>query len=96
MSTLSGGLSYASGVIGGGAVGAILTVALTPFITLLSIRFCFFIAGSLCEVMGCRVTAGFISGFSKAYDTLVAVYTFSVIIYIYEIILFLKSGVLTV
>lgn len=96
MSTLSGGLSYAVGAVGGGAVAAILSVAVSPLLTLLLIRLCFFVCGSFGELIGASGTARFINCFSKSFDTLISVYALSVLIYIFEIILYLKCGVILI
>lgn len=94
MSTLSGGLSYAVGVVGGGAVAAIISLALSPLVMLLLYKLCLFLAGSLAQISGARGTAGFFSIFQKGFDALISVYALSTVIYLFEIILFLKSGVI--
>ena len=87
------GVSYARGLVGGGAVAVIIALILSPLVTLLLYRICIkagaFLA-SLCSLDGC---ASVISSFLGAIDTLIATYTLTSVIYILELVAFLKGGV---
>ncbi len=92
LSTLSAGLSMASGVIGGGAVGAILLVSLSPLALLFAYKLCFFVCQMFLEFAGRGGGVSCISAFSSALDALIGVYTMTIIVYILEIIAFVIGG----
>ncbi len=93
LSTLAGGLEYATGVVGGGAVAVILGLALSPLILLLGYRLCFFIAIFFLELCSCGTGARCLSGFGSILDSLIAVFSLTVVIYLYEVLLFIMGGV---
>ena len=89
---IAGGVSYARGLIGGGAIAVIVMLVLSPLATLLIYRVCikagvFF--ASLCSVDGC---ASVLSSFLGAFDTLIATYALTSVVYILELVAFLKGG----
>ncbi len=92
LGVVTGGVSYARGIVGGGAVAVVISLMLAPLVTLLCYRLClkagvFFT--SLSSVSGCEsVLAPFLS----ALDALVAVYSLTSVIYIVEMVAFLKGG----
>jgi stage III sporulation protein AE len=92
LSTLASGLSYAKGIIGGGAIAVILFFALSPLVVLLLYRLTFTVAISLSEMLnvGCGVI---FTAYRSALDMALAIYALSTLIYIFEIIIFIKSGV---
>lgn len=86
------GVAYARSVVGGGAIAVIIMLILSPLVTLLLYRICikagaFF--ASLCALDGCATV---ISSFLGAIDTLIATYTLTSVVYILEIVAFLKGG----
>lgn len=86
------GASYARGLIGGGSVAVIITLVLSPLVTLLLYRICIKIGAffaSLCSLDGC---ASIISTFLGAIDTLIATYALTSVVYILELVAFLKGG----
>ncbi len=91
MSTLSGGLSYAAGVMGGGTVAALVSIGLAPLAFLLFFKLLFFLLGSFADYSSATGVRGAIIGFSGGLDALISVYTLSVSIYTLEAVLFLKS-----
>ena len=93
LSTLVGGAAYAKGIIGGSAVGVILTLAIAPLITMLLYKLCFFLAISFLEF--CSMTEGALclGGIRDALDALISVYTLTVVLYMLEITVMLISGV---
>lgn len=90
LSTLASGLSYAKGVIGAGAVAVLVTSAVAPLAVLLLYRLAFTVSMRLC---GGFSTSPVIRSFASALDMLIAVFSLSMLIFIFEIILMLKSGV---
>ena len=90
---LAGGISYARGLVGGGAIAVIIMLVLSPLVTLLMYRLCIkagvFLA-SICSVDGC---ASVLSSFLGALDMLIAVYSLTSTVYILELVAFLKGGV---
>ncbi len=93
LSTLASGLMYAKGVIGAGAVFVLLMLLLSPLIMLLFYRLSLSCALSLSELIGVKEAAGAFNSFRGAIDITIALYALSGILYIFEIILFIKSGV---
>ena len=93
LSTLASGLSYAKGVIGAGAVAVIVASAVGPLAVLLLYRLSFTVGLKLCESFSASRSASVLKAFASSLDALIAVYSLAVIIYVFEIILFIKSGV---
>lgn len=90
---VSGGVAYARGIIGAGSVAVILTLILSPLVTMLLYRICLKLGiffASVCSVGGCE---GVMASFVGALDTLIAVYSLGALIYIVEMVAFLKGGV---
>ena len=80
-------------VVGGGAIAVVISLIISPLITILMYRLCLKLAlifASLISVDGC---ADVISSFLGAIDMLMAAYAFSAIVYIAELVAFLKGGV---
>ena len=89
-----GGVSYARGIIGGGAIAVIIMLVLSPLVTLLLYRICIKVGvffASVCSAEGC---ASVISSFLGAIDTLIATYALTSVVYILELVAFLKGGAL--
>lgn len=93
LATLSGGLSYVKSAVGISAVFIIMTTALSPLVSLLLHRFAFSISISFLEYMDSSGGVRVFSAFRAALDALISVYVISTIIYISEIIIFMKCGV---
>lgn len=90
---VSGGIQYARGVVGGGSIAVVLSLMTAPLVTLFMYRIClrmgiFFT--SLCSIGGCE---GVLNSFLGAIDVLIAVYALTGVIYITELVAFLKGGV---
>ena len=92
LSTLASGLSYAKGIIGGGAVAVILFFALSPLVVLLLYRLAFTVALTLSEMLNADCGVIF-TAYRSALDMALAIYALSTLIYLFEIIIFIKSGV---
>lgn len=93
LATLSGGLSYVKSAVGISAVFIIICTALSPLISLLLHRFAFSVSIAFLEYMGSSGGVRVFSAFRAALDALISVYVISTIIYISEIIVFMKCGV---
>ena len=93
LSTLVGGISYVKSAIGVGAVVIVIGLISAPLITLLLYRTALSIATSFMELVGSVGGVRLFSAFRSAEDTLIATYTMLSIVYILQIILFIKSGV---
>lgn len=93
LATLSGGLSYVKGALGISAVFIIISISLSPLISLLLHRLAFSVSISFLEYMDSSVGVRVFSAFRAALDALISVYVISIIIYISEIIVFIKCGV---
>lgn len=92
LSTLASGMSYAKGIIGGGAVAVILFFAISPLIILLLYRLAMTTAIGLSQILAADC-AGMITAYRSALDTVLAIYSLSTLVYLFEIIVFIKSGV---
>ncbi len=92
LSTLASGLSYAKGIIGTGAIIAIIGMVLSPLALLLLYRLSLSVGGILSDFTGSSAGRIFDS-FRFSLDMMIALYALSAMIYIFEIILFMKMGV---
>jgi stage III sporulation protein AE len=93
LSTLAAGISYAKGIIGAGAIIAILSIISAPLVTLLGYRLALSVASMVAELVSSTTAVRIFTAYRFSLDTLTAVYALSSIIYILEIILFAKVGV---
>ena len=93
LSTLASGLSYAKGVVGASAVIVMLTILLSPFVITLLYRLALSVASGVAGLLGVRAAETGFSAFRSSFDLLIGVYGLSSVLYIFEIILFIKSGV---
>ena len=91
LSTLASGMSYVKSIVGIGAVWVLLLTLLPPLIMLLLHRFALTIAVSVTEGLGAESEP--FSSLRFSLDSLTAVYALSGVIYVFEIVLFIKSGV---
>lgn len=92
LSTLASGLSYAKGIVGGGAIVVLIFMALSPLVLLLLYRLALSLSIILADFTGARSVGGVFSSFRFSLDMLIAVYAVSTLIFVFEIILFVKMG----
>lgn len=92
ISTLASGLSYARGIVGGGAVAVILYMSLSPLVLLLCYRLAMSLAIILADFMGVSSASKILTNFRFSLDMTVTVYALSTLIYLFEIIIILKTG----
>jgi hypothetical protein len=93
MATLASGLAYVKGIIGAGAVAVLVSILLSPLVMLLLYRLAVTLAASVSELLSVGVTARLYRTYSRCFDLVIAVYTTSVLLYVFEIVLFTVSGV---
>lgn len=93
LSTLAGGLIYVKSAVGVSAVMVIVGLSLAPLITLLLYRFALSVSISFLDFMGSSGGVRSFTAFRSALDCLISVYALSCVIYISEIVIFIKSGV---
>lgn len=93
LSSLAGGLAYVKSVIGVSAVFVIVSIAVAPLVSLLLYRLSLSLAGSLIELLSVDSRGGCFQAFRSAIDALIAVYALSAFSAIFEIFVFMKSGV---
>ena len=93
ISTLASGLSYAKGIIGGGAIVVIVYMALSPLAVLLIYRLALTLATVFSDFSGAAVASRIFSSYRYALDMTVTVYALSALIYLFEIIIFTIIGV---
>ena len=95
LSTLVGGLGYAMGVVGGGGVAVMLSLALLPLARLLLYRLAFFLAFLFLDCFPLGEGARVIRAISAGLDSLVAVFSLTVAVYMLETVVVMK-GVLAI
>lgn len=95
LTTLAGGLIYVKSAVGVSAVAVIVGLSLAPLVTLLLYRFALSVSISFLGFMGSSGGVQSFSAFRSALDCLISVYALSAVIYISEIVVFIKSGVST-
>lgn len=92
LSTLASGISYVKGIIGTGAVVGIIILIISPLATLLLYRLALSVALMVSDFVG-KGAAKILLAYRFSLDLLVALYALSALIYVFEIVLFIKIGV---
>ncbi|MBR7116729.1 MAG: hypothetical protein IKC87_03375 [Clostridia bacterium] len=92
LATLIGGLSSLGGIIGASSVAVIVAMALSPFVILLLYKLALFLCSLFLDYSTRGGGTSCISAFSGALDALIAVYSVTVIIYIFEVVLVICGG----
>ena len=92
LASISGALAEARAIVGVGAVSLIFITAASPLIVMLSYRFVLSLAITFFEFLG-SFSCKLFSAFRASLDSLIAVYVISALVYIIEIVIFLKGGV---
>ena len=93
LATLASGLSYAKSLIGGGAIAVILSMVISPLVMLLLYRLSLTLASNVAVLVGAEAPSAIFLSYRFVIDMTVAVYTLSVIVYLFQVILFLRIGV---
>lgn len=93
LSTLGGGMAYLKSTVGMGSVAVILVLSIAPLISLLLYRLAISAALTYLEFAGSSGGVRCYLAFRSALDTLIAVYSTSVLVCIIEVVVFVKGGV---
>ena len=93
LATLASGLTYAKAVVGGGAIFVILSIAISPLVMLLLYRLALTLGSSLAGLVGAGGLSDLLLSYRFVMDMTVTAYVLSVIVYLYQMILFLRIGV---
>ena len=93
LSTLASGLAYAKTVVGGGAIAVVLSLVISPLVLLLLYRFTLTLATNFADLSGADGAAAVFTAYRYVLDMTVAIYVLSVLVYLFQLILFLKIGV---
>ena len=91
--TLAAGLSYVKGIAGAASIAAIVWIALSPLMLLLLYRFALAFVVSFLGFLDTGRGICCFSAMLTALDALIAIFSMTTIVYIFQIILFIKSGV---
>ena len=92
MSTLASGVSYAKGIIGAGAVYAILAMMMSAMPKLILYRLVLGISENFADIMNAKAFSSAICGLRYAVDSLISVYFIFSSMFILQFILFISSG----
>ena len=93
LSTLASGISYVKGIVGGGAIFVLISLLISPLVLILLYRLALSFASFLAEFFDVTVAHKIFCAYLYSIDSVITVYVLSSLIYIFEIILFVKSGV---
>ena len=93
LSTLGGGMAYLKSTVGMGSVAVILVLSIAPLVSLLLYRLAISACLTYLEFSGSVGGVRCYSAFRAALDTLIAVYSTSVLVCIIEVVVFVKGGV---
>lgn len=92
LSTLAAGLAYAKGIVGGGAIAAIVYLAVSPLFLLLLYRLSLSLVMILSDFCGSSVASRIFSSYRDTLDMTICIYALSALIYLFEIIIFIRMG----
>lgn len=93
ISTLATGLGYAKGVVGGGAIVVILSMALGPLALLLAYRLMLTVNIIMADFCGSSAASRIFGAYRFALDMTVTVYALSALVYLFEIVIITMVGV---
>ena len=93
LGVLTSGVAYARGIVGGGAIAVMLSLVISPLVTLLLYRACLKAGILFSSVISSDGSGAVLSSFLSALDVLIAAYTLTVTVYTVELVAFLKGGV---
>lgn len=93
LSTLGGGMAYLKSTVGMGSVAVILALSIAPLVSLLLYRLSISACLTFLEFSGSVGGVRCYSAFRAALDTLIAVYSTSVLVCIIEVVVFVKGGI---
>ncbi len=92
LSTIVSGLTYAKSLVGAGGIAVIALMALSPLVMLLLYRAAIAVTLSFAEFLGRGSAMRMLTAFKYSFDSMIALYTVSTLVYIIEIVMFMKGG----
>ena len=92
LGTLAGGLSYLKSTVGIASVFVIISISLSPLVSLLLLRFAFSISLTFLEFTSCTGGVRVFSAFRSAIDALISVYCVAAVVYVSQVVIFIKGG----
>lgn len=92
IATLAAGLSYAKTLVGAGAIAVILSLVISPLVMLLLYRLALSVASLLSDTVGATAVSEIFNAYRFALDMTVALFVLTAVIYLFQIILFLRIG----
>ena len=92
LSTLVSGMSYYASVVGGGAIAVVVLCAIAPLVTLFMYKLALSVVMIFTSFIDSDALEGGVKAISGALDSLIALYSVTVVIYTLEIMLFLRQG----
>ena len=92
LATLASALAYAKSVIGVSAISAIVGICIAPLVRLILCRLSFEVCIAVSGFFS-RSPTKYLGAMRSALDALIAVFSLSAVIYVVEIILFMRCGV---
>lgn len=92
LSTIVSGLTYAKSLVGAGGITVIAVMALSPLVMLLLYREAIAVTLSFTEFLGRGGAVRMLTAFKYSLDSMIALYTVSALVYIIEIVMFMKGG----
>ncbi len=93
LATLASGLTYAKAIVGGGSIFVIVSLAISPLVMLLLYRLALTLGSSIAGLLGADGLSDLFISYRFVMDMTVTAYVLSVIVYLYQLILFLRIGV---
>ncbi|HBJ19313.1 MAG TPA: hypothetical protein DDY70_06230 [Clostridiales bacterium] len=93
LSAAASGLFYVKSVVGVSGIAALLFLVLPYLVPLLLLRAAFGIAIGFLSFTGAKVGERVFAAFRSALDTLIALTSLSLLLYLFEIVCFMKGGV---
>jgi stage III sporulation protein AE len=93
LSTLASGVTYVKGVIGAGACAVVLVMLISPLVLLILNRAAVSAAITLADFLGVGSVSRLYGAIRRSFDLFIAFYALTVLIFIFEIILFVMTEV---
>ena len=93
LSTLAGGLAYAKSTVGAGAIFVLITLTVSPLVSLILYRLAFSVSVFLLEFLNMPRGVRCFSAYRTAIDAVISVYVMSTLVCIIQVIVFMKGGV---
>ena len=92
LSALFSGISYAKAVIGSGSVAVMISIVLSPLITLLLYRLSFGVCIAFSDACGIRDSVKPILSLSSSFDMMISVYAILTLTYAFQTFLLMRGG----